>query len=200
MEGAMRTTFVLAPIAALCFTACASNRVPSDVNALAHETMTDGEFIVELAPDGGLVSIEAWIPLDDVPRVCRETAEREVPGGREVYAEKEIVDGVLYYEVVKEMNGIHYELLMHPDGRLAGREDPLPMSEWPAAIVNAAKAAVPPGQVVACERVSGPEAIAGEDYHVKIDVGGEVQRVSVTNDGRIIKVIRKMKAEVRVPR
>ena len=50
------------------------------------------------------------------------------------------------------------------------------------------------------ERVSGPEAAYGEDFHVKVRVAGEVLRVSVRADGTVLRVLRKMRAEIRLPK
>ena len=43
-----------------------------------------------------------------------------------------------------------------------------------------------------------PEAKLGEEYHVKIDVNGEQLRVGV-GGGKVVRVVRKVRADFRVP-
>jgi len=101
---------------------------------------------------------------------------------------------------LERIDGTRYEILMNADGSLAGKETALRADAAPAAIVEAAKKAVGGGELVVCEEVSGPEAAYGESHHVKLRVQGEVLRVSVKSDGTVVRTMRKMKAEVRVPK
>ena len=167
---------------------------------LLRETSMGGECVIELGADGGVVALEAGVPLTAVPQVCRDAADKHVPGGKQTGAEKEWAGGKSYWEVIKEVDGVRYEILMNADGSLAGKESSLPADKAPAAVVEAAKKAVGGGELVVCEEVTGPEAAYGEAYHVKLRVQGEVLRVSVKTDGTVVRTMRKMKAEVRVPK
>jgi len=167
---------------------------------LLRETAMGGECVIEMDGDGGIVALEAGVPLSAVPQVCRDAADKHVPGGKATGAEKEWAGGKHYWEVIKEVDGVRYEILMNPDGSLAGKESALKADAAPAAVVESAKKAVGGGELVVCEEVSGPEAAYGEDYHVKLRVEGEVLRVSVKKDGTVVRTLRKMKAEVRVPK
>lgn len=189
--------------AVLTLAGCAGlggRRVPSDVVSIGQMNRSGGEFVLELAADGEILACEAAIPPSDVPANCRESADRAAPGGEVVGAEREWAGGVWYWEIVKQVNGRRIELLMDDTGAVVGREDSLAAGEYPAIVLEAAQKAVGQGELVVVERVTGPEAMTGENYHVKIRTGDEVQRVSVREDGSIVRVMRKMKAEVRVPR
>jgi hypothetical protein len=167
---------------------------------LLRETETGNECVIEMDGDGGVIAVEAGVPLTAVPQVCRDAADKNVPGGKATGAEKEWAGGKIYWEVIKDVDGVRYEILMNPDGSLAGKETALAAGAAPAAVVEAAKKAAGGGELVVCEEVTGPEAAYGENYHVKLRVQGEVVRVSVKKDGTVVRTMRKMKAEIRVPK
>jgi len=188
-------------IVAAC-SACAGlggHRVPKSIVSVAQDTKTGGELAFEIDENGTIIGVDAEIDPSKVPQVCREAADRHFPGGRVTGAEREWNGGKLYWEVVKDIDGQRIEILMNDDGSLAGHEKALRDREVPADVIAAARTAVPNGQLAAVERVTGPEAKFGEEYHVKIDVGGEQLRVGV-GGGKVIRVVRKMKADFRVPR
>jgi hypothetical protein len=180
---------------------CASQKIPADVVSVAREVRDGGVFVLEMADDGTVYAAEAEIPLDSVPLVCRDAAKRLEPNGEFVGAERELAGGRWYYEVIVRTAGRRIELLMNPDGSLAGREDALTTDEIPAGIADAGIRAAGGGELIVVERVTGPEAQTGESFHVKVrGAAGEVRRVSVREDGSVVRVMRKMLAEVRVPR
>jgi hypothetical protein len=167
---------------------------------LLRDTEMGGDCVIEMDGDGGIVALEASVPLSALPQVCRDAADKHVSGGKATGAEKEWAGGKMYWEVIKDVDGVRYEILMNPDGSLAGKETALAASAAPAAVVEAAKKAVGGGELVVCEEVTGPEAAYGEDYHVKLRMQGEVLRVSVKKDGTVVRTMRKMKAEIRIPK
>lgn len=175
-------------------------RLPELIVSFANDTKPGGALEMELDADGRLWGLEAEIPLDQVPPACLAQAEKVVPGGTSVGAEKEWADGSTYYEVVREKDGVRFEILMKADGTVVGGEEALKPGAAPEAVLKAADAAVPGGTLVVAEKVSGVEARGSDEFHIKKMVDGEVQRISVTPDGKVVRVLRKMKAEVRVPR
>ena len=188
-------------VALLAAAGCASQRIPADVVEIARTVQPGGAFVLEMADDGTVYAAEAQIGLDAVPAACRDAAKKMEPNGEFLEAEKELAGGRLYYEVVVKTAGRRIELLMNPDGTLAGREDALPPEEIPAGIADAGLKAAGGGELVVVERVTGPEAQTGESFHVKVKTAsGEVLRVSVREDGSVVRTMRKMKAEVRVHR
>jgi len=193
---------LLALVSVVLCSGCAAfggRRVSADIVALTQDTKPGGEVAFELAADGTIIGIDVEIDPSDVPQVCREAADRHFPGGRVIGAEKEWNEGRRYWEIVKEIDGKRFEILMNADGSLAGHEEALRPDEVPDHVLAVAMAAVPHGRFVVAERVSGPEAKDGEEYHVKIDVGGEQARVGV-GGSEVVRVVRKMHADFRVPR
>jgi len=184
------------------FVGCAGiggKSVSKGIASLAQDTKMGGELAFEIDENGKIIGMDAEVDPSMVPQVCREAADRHYPGGRVTGAEKEWNGGKIYWEVVKDINGQRVEILMNKDGSLAGHEMALRTNEVPADVVAAARAAVPNGRLVVVERVTGPEAKKGEEYHVKMDVSGEQLRVGV-GGGKVIRVVRKIKADFRVPR
>ncbi len=168
--------------------------------ARAQDTRLGGEFVVEMDASGGVVATCAEIPVASVPFACIQGADKARPGGIAVSASRLTTGGKTYIMVVKQSGDHRVEIMMNADGSVAGMENPLAPAEWPANVVAAASKAVPGGQVVAVEKVSGPEAAAGEEFHVKVLVDGERLRVGLTKDAKVVRVVRKIRAEVRVPR
>jgi hypothetical protein len=176
-------------------------RLPGEIAALVFETRPGGEFALEIDAYGEILGAEAEVDLAAIPQACREAADRHFPGGKAVSAEKEIVAGVQYFEVIKEIHGQRFEILMNPDGSRAGHEEALEKGKAPAKVVEAALAAAGGGTLEVAERVSGPEAAVGEDFHVKVKSGsGEILRVSVKEDGTVLRVVRKMRCDFRAPK
>lgn len=170
-----------------------------EVVALAAGAKVGGLVTLEIGAGGRIVCYGAQIDLAAVPAVCLETARTAVPGGRIVSAEKQVVEGVTYYEIEEDDDDQRVELLVTPDGRLAGREDELVAGTAPARVLAAANALVPHGTLSAVELVQGPETLGGLEYHVKKAIGGEIVRIRVTDQGAV-EVLRKLRTELRVPR
>jgi hypothetical protein len=177
-----------------------SSRVPTDLVALAQQTKRGGLFMIEVDGSGLVTGAACDVDVATLPKECVAAADQAAPGGRTVGAEKEWIDGVTYYEVVKEFDGRSTEILLTADGKVAGREDELDLAKAPKDVVAAANAAFPQGEVVAVEKVVGPEALGGTEHHVKKKIDGEVLRISVLPDLKIGRVLRKIRAEFKAPR
>ena len=133
-----------------------------------------------------------------MPRVALDAAAKVFPGAK---AEREWIDGVPYREVVLDHAGARVEFLVREDGTESGREEVVAEADVPKTVRDAADRAVPGGTAEVVEKLSGAEAGGrGTEYHVKKRVDGEVQRIRVAPDGTVPLVLRKVKAEVKVPR
>jgi len=172
--------------------------VSDEVLALGQDTRIGGEFVIEVDEEGEVVSADTQVELARVPKAVMAAADKAVPGPA-VDAEIEIALGVRYWEVEKQVEGRTVELVLTEDGELVGKEEELPSAKWPKQVVEAANKAVPQGQITTVEWIEGPEALGGKEYHVKKDVGGELVRISVLEDGRIGRLVRKIKAEFKAP-
>lgn len=188
-------------LTALAFCAgCSATGISEDVLAIARSTMPAGEFHIEYDADGNVVEAGGAVPLDSVPAACRAAADAARPGGRQTGAERVFVDGSTSWMVAKDVDGRAIELLVRDDGTVFGGEEVLAKSAWPAAIVEAAKGAVPGASLDRVERVWGTEARGAEAYHLKLTDRGESVRVGVSQDGKVLRVVRRLGGQVRVPR
>jgi len=173
--------------------------IPQEIIALAQDTKVGGEFMLEVDATGKVIAYAAQIDPSAVPAVCRDAIEKAHPGGKITGAEKEIIDGKTYFELMKEIDGLRVEAVATPEGVVAGGERVLPQKEIPADVVAAANKLVPEGEVVAVEKVTGPESLGAPEHHVKKQISGEVVRIRVTDKGAV-EVLRKLKTDLKVPR
>jgi hypothetical protein len=81
-----------------------------------------------------------------------------------------------------------------------GGEEALAEANWPQAVADGARAAVPDAKIEALEKVWGPEAHFGEAYHVKFVKNGDSLRVGVDEKGQVVRIVRRIPGQVRVPR
>lgn len=174
--------------------------MPSVVTEFAAAVRPGGEFSMEIDDCGRLFRLEAEVLATQVPPACLAAADRAAPGGEVKGVYKEWIQGNVYFEVIKAVDGLRREVMMRPDGTVVGHEDVLAPATVDAGVLAAADKVVPGGEVLAVERISGPEALGGMEYHVKTRLNGEVQRVSVLPGGQVGRVLRKIQAEVKIPR
>jgi hypothetical protein len=170
-----------------------------EVLAIAAEARIGGLVTLEVNGQGTIVCFSAQIDPRELPAACVDVARIAAPGGRIVSAEKQVVNGVTYFEIENDVDGRRVELLVTPDGRLVGREDEIAEGAAPARVLAAAHAVHPEGALEAVEIVEGPETLGGPEYHVKKRVGDESVRIRVTEAGAV-EVLRKLKTELRLPR
>lgn len=193
----MRTS----PLLAMLFCAgCAANGIPREVLAIARSTKPGGDFHIEVDSKGRVVEAGAAVALDSVPAACRAGADAAHPGGRQTGAERVWADGSVRWLVAKEIDGRALELLLRDDGTVFGGEEVLAQSAWPDAVVQAAKAAVPGATLERVEHVWGLEARGAETYHLKFRDRGESVRVGLSSDAKVLRVVRRLPGQVRVPR
>ena len=196
----MRTLRTLVPLTALTLLGACATGLPRDVVDLARETKPGGSFFVEFDADGTVLGADAEVAVERLPPALVAAANAEFPGGEVIGAEKEWFDGRRVWEVVKRIDGRTWEIPVGDAGQILGGEETLAESAWPAGIRETALSAAGGGTVNAVERVWGPEAHAGESYHVKIERDGDSLRVGVAEDGRVVRVVRRISGQVRVPR
>lgn len=180
--------------------ACAGPRISEDVLDVARATVPGGEFHIEFGPDGRVIEAGGEVPLDALPAKVRASLDASYPGGHTLSAARVVVDGQRLWSVAKRIDGRDFEFLVRADGKVLGGEESLARTFWPAAVLAAAHDAVPGAKLERVERVWGVEARDGEHYHVKFVDRGESVRVGVTAEGQVVRVVRRMAGQVRVPR
>lgn len=195
-----RSLFVICVGAVLCGGCMGGgSHLSKDVVDLARETRRGGEFVIEVDEKGKVINADAQVEMSRVPKVVMDAANREVPGPA-VDAEREIAGKLHYWEIEKRVSGRTVEIMIDEDGKVVGKEEELAQSTWPKFVVDAANKAVPGAPIRTIELVTGPEALGGTEYHVKKDVGGEILRLSVLENGTVSRQVRKIKSEFKPPR
>ena len=193
----MRTLIILTMAAAML--ACQSpglGRLPAELVELYDAAAEDGMMEIEANRDGAIIEIEADIPVADLPEEIRAAAKKQLPGGRITGAEIEIVAGRRGYEVKMAKNGVAYEFVFGPDGKLLETERSLKRSEAPAAVLAAAQGAIEGGTFKSVEIIE----VGGETlYHVKLMRGGSSYKVELAKDGTIRRAVREARAEIEIP-
>lgn len=175
-------------------------KVGQAVLDFAKGTMAGGEFGMEIAADGSLGRLESQVALDGVPKPCLDAAAKHAGDGTAVRADKQWVAGDVYWQVTHDVGGLRHETLMKPDGTVVGSEVATKPADCAKGILDASERAAPGSELVAVERVTGPEALGGAEWHVKRKLGGEVLRISVLDDGSIGRVYRKIPSELKILR
>lgn len=193
----MKNLFVLG---VLVCAGCASTHLPAGVMEIARSTAPAGRFHIEFDADGRVLEAAGQVGLDSVPSACRTAVDAAFPGGRQTGAERVHTAGAGVWMVAKEIDGRPYEILVRDDGTVFGGEESLAATAWPAAVVDAAKAAVPGATLDRVERVWGTEARGAEAYHVKLVDRGESVRVGVSAEAKVVRVVRRIEGQVRIPR
>jgi uncharacterized membrane protein YkoI len=152
---------------------------------------------------------EEKVPLSEVPKVVLDAAKAKVPGGTITAAEMETEDGVTTYDVVIVLDGVEYEVEVTADGTVkevekegddeedsdeeddadedSDQEEEVALSDVPVIVLEAAKEAVPDGNIKKVEKeVEDGEAIYDVEmvvrYEVEVTAKGEVKEVEIEND------------------
>lgn len=184
----------LAAVAGACRSS--AGRLPAGIVDLYDDAAPGGWMEIEAERDGRVLEMEAEIPVGALPAAVRAAAERELPGGRITGAEREIVGGRRGYEVKKHKDGREYELVFSAAGELLEKEVTLSRDEAPAAVLQAAAAAMPGATFRSVERVErGKEVL----YHVKYTRDGASYKLVLAPDGRVTRKVREQKAEIEIP-
>lgn len=153
---------------------------------------------MQLDKAGRMVEIEFHVDPKDVPAAVRAAMDKLHPGGPFTGAEKEREDGVLYYELTREVNGFEVEAMFSPDGRLHSEEIQVPENEVPGVVKAAVAAAYPKGSEPTFEEIRNDERNLVE-YHVKLSAGGRKHKVMVSPGGTIKGAVLELEAEIEVP-
>jgi hypothetical protein len=174
--------------------ACATPNAWNNDDALGAEKI---EMVMN--PDGKPGEIEFHIDPSEVPAAVRRAMEDLHPAGRYTGAEKEMEDGVLYYELTRTAGGMDIEAMFTPEGKLHSEEIQVPASKVPDAVKKAAAGAVDGGKVTSWEEIRDSERMVVE-YHVKKTSGKKNWKIAITPTGEVLAVYREIVAEIEVLR
>lgn len=153
---------------------------------------------IQMDKAGRIGEIEFHVDPARVPAAVRAAMDALHPGGPFTGAEKERQDGVLYYELTREVNGLEVEAMFTPDGKLHSEEIEVAEAAVPGAVKAAVATAYPDATVSKWESIHNA-ARALVEYHVKLVSGGQKVKVMVTPGGAITGAMLEVPAEIEVP-
>ena len=154
------------------------------------------EILVDKA--GGFTEIEYHIDPATVPAAVRAAMDKLHPGGPFTAAERERNDGVLYFELSREVGGFEVEAMFTPEGKLHSEEVTVAADSVAPEVRAALAKALPQGKVTAWEEIRDSQRALVE-YHVKVDHGGRHWKVMMSTAGAITGSVRVAPAAIEGP-
>lgn len=199
----MKSIGILALVAAILAGGCQSltagpedGKIPMiivEMSALAGP----GEVVeIEAAADGTLLEVEAGIPVSQVPQHILDAAGRRLPGAAVIGAEVEWVGGRRAYEVKMASEGLDHEFVYLENGFLVETEEEIRVADAPAGLVDTALRMVPGSALKSVEKVTRDGVPA---YHVKVTKGPDTFKTVLSPDGKVLRHVREVKAELEIP-
>lgn len=157
----------------------------------------DGKIEARIDTQGRIVGLEFHVPPAELPAVIVAAAGHVIGEGPVIDVEREFIDGVGYWEVLKRIDGRQVEVLFDEAGKPKSWEVEIDPSEAPPNVLAAAEAAAP-GTRSKVEKILGParELLA---YHVKLAGDRGRYKVEVSPHGKVAAVWREVDAEIEVP-
>lgn len=181
----------------LVLAACRTGLPTSDLVELYDEGAEAGMIELEMERDGSITEAEVDIDVADLPPAVVAAARARLPGGEITGAEREIqLDGSAW-EVKMRADGRDWEFVIDADGTINEVERELAENEAPAAVLAAAKRAVPDSTFKSVEVIE--HADGREEYHVKRLRNGVSYKTVLAPDGTVLRRVREHRAEIEIP-
>jgi uncharacterized protein YxeA len=138
---------------------------------------------VSITPDGKVLTTEEEIPIAEIPEAARKTIESHAAGGKVISTEKVFENGKTAFGAVIEKGGKQSEISVTPEGKIAGSEEEILLSEVPEAARKSINAKVAGGKVVSTKKVleDGKTVFA-----VVYEKAGKQVEITVAPDGKIV--------------
>lgn len=130
------------------------------------------------------------IAISELPTLVTKAIEARFPGQIPLAAEKETKSETLVYEVKVRHESKAYEITVTPDGVIhrvhtIKKENRIPVSELPVAVVDSLKKRFPDGVLLSAEK---ERSLFRGYFEVKVRAGLFVYDVDINADGKITKV------------
>lgn len=188
----MKLTTLAGLSACVATVACQSTRM-NRKDALAARSIE-----MQVTAEGGLGEIEYHIDPSAVPGAVRDAMDLLHPGGPFTAAEKEVNDGVLYYELTREVGGMEVEAMFTPEGRLHSEEIEVAEAAVPEPVRARARNARRGATVTKWEEIRDGDHRLFQ-YHVKMTSDGMNWKVMIAPDGALDAIYREIPSEIEVP-
>lgn len=174
---------------------------PGAIDAQIAKAATSAKGVIKLklyaAADGTLRKIALYhTDATQVPERVKAKAKATFGDAPVKYYESEVyADLGRIFEVEVTTKDGEKELAAKADGTVVYVEAPMKPDALPAAVLTAAKAAVPGAKVIEAEHKKGPKV---DEYAVKFDAAGVIHYVRLSPDGKVINHGLRFPAEVEV--
>lgn len=160
------------------------------------DALAANKIEMSLTADGRPGETEFHISPDDVPDAVRSAMDALHPGDAFTGAEREVNNGILYFELSRVVDGMEVEAMFLPDGTLHNQEIQVAEDKVPEAVQAAAKSAVDGATVKHWEEIHDSTSLF--EYHVKLSAGEKHYKVVITTAGKLVQVWREIPAEIEV--
>ncbi|RKY19989.1 MAG: hypothetical protein DRQ55_09130 [Planctomycetota bacterium] len=144
------------------------------------------------------MEVEYHVHPDGVPAAVHAAMDALFPSGPIVGAEKEWNDGILYWELSREVDGYEIEAMFLPDGTLHQLEIGVDPTFVPDAVRTTAAQAVAGAVPDKWEEIRDGARVLTE-YHVKLSRADDRFKVVIAIDGALMAVFREVPAELELP-
>lgn len=181
---------------------CRTVGLPDDVAKYGPEVAPGGKIEIEVAADGSILEMEYEVGSDWIPEPAHRAAAAAVAGcpgckgGAPFNWELEWMGGGWSYEVKFRSGDHEHEVIVDAVGRVLLQEVTVAEKDVPAAVLSAAREAVPGGKVTSRERITGP---GRDEFHVKVEKDGIHYKMLISPAGVVTRKAREVRAEIEVP-
>ena len=125
------------------------------------------------------------ISRKQVPVPIQEAFQKIFAGASIKQAEVEEKDGKLIYHLTGKHNGNEVELVYALEITLIEQQEDIPLSDLPAAVAAAIKAAHPTAIITETEKITRNGILLG--YEVELEEGKQKLELRLTPDGKILE-------------
>jgi hypothetical protein len=140
-----------------------------------------------------LAATGAWadeenIAIDKLPKAVTDAIKAKYPDAKLVGAEKETQGDKTFFEVVIKDKDRNIELLLTPEGKIVGVEQPIAAKDLPKAVAEAIEKKYPKGTIKSVEEATRDDKVTyGVLLETEVMIDKEKQKVqlSLTADGKI---------------
>ena len=193
------TSLVPALLGAIVLTGCQSTTLCQRSLLIdVGEARSARKIEIQVDARGGIVEVEYHADPASIPEIVRQAMDRLHPGGPFTDAERELNDGVLYYELSREVDGLEVEAMFTAGGELFSEEVEVRAGDVPQAIRDAITAHLPGGTVAKYEEIrNGSRELV--EYHVKLDEDGRRHKLILSLEAQVMGDFLELVAEIEVP-
>lgn len=194
-------------IAALALLAsCSSTGVSNAAGRLVEYYdlgLPTGAIELEIERDGSVREMEVEVDIATVPEAVRAAAERRLPDGRLVGAEREANADGEFWELKLIADGVEWQFVIDEDGdEVLESEQPIAPDSAPEGVVGNAASLLrslvgEEGALKSVDQISRGDEVT--EYHIKFTIAGASYKVVCDASGATRRAVREHRAEIEIP-